>query len=269
MERGEDKMTVLSNVDIKNEIKKGGIRIFPLDPDNLKGSTYNLTASEYAWSLNHDKSLVVGDEIIIPPNDSALIATKEVIWVSRKICGSYHSKVALVTAGGGHIGTTLDPEWKGHSLITIHNHSTKPLVFGVNKTIVSIMFHYLNKKTTAEEDNNSSQLDYLYQFVPSVKQDPKTIEYFTESWKRQPKTIEKKMKSSSEYSLIIAKDKYKVNIYLTLFYILIAAVLVLSLIGITKLQKDTALYNVAYFVAYVGYSGVFVTLIIGLRNKIK
>ncbi|MGG3449583.1 hypothetical protein ABER98_06805 [Domibacillus aminovorans] len=262
-------MTVLSNVDIKKEIKKGSIRIFPLDPDNLKGSTYNLTASEYAWSLNDDKSLVVGDQIIIPPNDSALIATKEVIWISSKISGSYHSKVSIVSAGGGHIGTTLDPEWSGHSLITIHNHSKKNLVIGVNKTIVSIMFHYLNKKTTAEQDNSSSQLDYLYQYVPSVKNDAKVIDYFSESWKRQPKNLEKKMKNSAEYALINAKDKSKVNIYLFVFYISVIALLALSLIGITFLRENSGLYNLAYFIAYVGFSGVFVTLILAIHNKVK
>ncbi|WP_223643100.1 dCTP deaminase domain-containing protein [Planococcus sp. 4-30] len=262
-------MSVLSNVDIKKEIKKGNIRIFPLNTDNLKGSTYNLTASKYAWSLNDNKSLVDGDKITVPSNDSAIIATKEVIWVSTKICGSYHSKVALVSEGGGHIGTTLDPEWIGHSLITIHNHSKKPLVIGVNKSIVSIMFQYLNKKTTAEQDNNSSQLDYLYQFVPSVKDDNEAVEYFNESWKRQPKNLEKKMKNSEEYSLINTKDKTKVNWILSIFYFVVIVLLVLSIFGISTFEQDSIAYNLTYFFSFVGFSGIVGTVIIAIHNKIK
>jgi deoxycytidine triphosphate deaminase len=111
--QGDILMSVLSNVDLEIELIRGkNIRIFPLKVDNIKGSTYNLTASKYAWSISTKKSLVKNNKIVIPPNDSALIATKEVIWVSTKIAGSYHSKVSIVSRGGGHIGTTLDPIWE-------------------------------------------------------------------------------------------------------------------------------------------------------------
>ena len=56
-------MSVLSNVDLEKELLKGkNIRIFPLKVDNIKGSTYNLTASEYAWSISTKKSLVNDDK---------------------------------------------------------------------------------------------------------------------------------------------------------------------------------------------------------------
>ena len=201
-------MTVLSNIDLEREIKKGNIRIYPLNLDSIKGSTYNLTASEYAWSLSTKKSLVDGDKIVIHSNDSALIATKEVIWVSKKICGSYHSKVSIVTAGGGHIGTTLDPEWSGHSLVTVHNHGKTDLIIRVDQTFVSIMFHYLNKKTTAFQDNTSSQLDYLKEHIPAHELNKNGANaYFDESWKKQPEKIIEKMKSDSQYEKLLEKEK--------------------------------------------------------------
>lgn len=158
-------MSVLSNVDIEKEIYKNkNIVIYPLNLDNIKSSSYNLTASSLAWSLNTKQRIVNNNVIIIPPNDSALIVTQEVIWVSKKISGTYHSKVSLVTKGAGHLGTTLDPTWWGHSLVTIHNHSDKNLKINVGDSFVTIMFYYLNKKTNKEQENLPNQSGQLGSF---------------------------------------------------------------------------------------------------------
>ena len=44
-----DKM--LSRIDIENELGKG-INIVPFNRENIKENSINLSASEYAWSLN-------------------------------------------------------------------------------------------------------------------------------------------------------------------------------------------------------------------------
>jgi len=261
-------------VDLERELKKSkNIRIYPLTYSSIKGSTYNLTASKYAWSLSSKESLVKGNKIVIPPNDSALIATKEVIWVSSKICGSYHSKVSIVSAGGGHIGTTLDPEWIGHSLITVHNHSSKnPLVIGVDKTFVSVMFHYLNKRSTAEQDNHSSQLDYLYKIIPDIS--PESVSYFDESWKSQPTSLINKMRTGtdSQYDVLIRETKTSksgINFKLMKFYLVVASTLLLSLIGIFALQEGSFLYTLSFFVGFVGFSGLFGVIGKEVYDKIK
>ncbi|MCX5964280.1 MAG: hypothetical protein NT070_14395 [Cyanobacteria bacterium] len=70
------------------------------------------------------------------------IETNESIWVSKKISGTYHSKVALVSKGLSHIGTTLDPEYVGCSLIAIHNHSNQDVSLTPEiDTFATLVFH--------------------------------------------------------------------------------------------------------------------------------
>lgn len=260
-------MSVLSNVDVEREILKGNIRISPYDNENVKGSTYNFKASEYAWSINTKEDLVKDNIIVIPPNDSALIATKEVIWVSKKICGTYHSKVSIVTQGGGHIGTTLDSEWSGHSLITVHNHHKKDyLKIPVNETFVSIMFHYLNRKTTFEQDNNSSQSDWLKEYIPQCKDPVMATAYFDESWKKQPKEIKKKMLDDPQY---IELDKRKSNLRSTLKSIsfIFLALFLLSVVTWLKYKQSDYENFTEFFIDSffeVGLSGIIVAILVGL-----
>ncbi len=69
-------MTILSDQDIKKELGIN-IYIYPYKAENLKGASYNLTASELAWDLSTKDSIYDTNEkkIIIKPNTTALIET--------------------------------------------------------------------------------------------------------------------------------------------------------------------------------------------------
>ena len=152
---------MLSNLSIASELNKN-IFISPLKIKNIRGATVNLTASKYAWSLKTKQSIVHDNIITIPANDTALIVTEEILHVTSKIAGTYHSKVKLASKGLGHIGTTLDPTWFGHSLVAVHNVSNKDVNLDCNDTFVSLTFHYLDKplkETTL--DNHSGRTDVL------------------------------------------------------------------------------------------------------------
>lgn len=269
-------MTVLSNVDLEKELIKGkNIRIYPLKIDNIKGSTYNLTASEFAWSITTKKPLnIVKNKIVIPANESALIATKEVIWTSAKIAGSYHSKVSIVSKGGGHIGTTLDPNWIGHSLITVHNHHTQELEIGVNDTFVSIMFHYLNRKTTFEQDNKPSQLDNLYKVIPQTEISPTAHDYFDIPWKSQPINLLEKMKSGlgSEYIELEKRNKSKFAEFKRYTFIVLTIISISFLLWLRyyfSTDKTNFIEFIVKFITDIGLSGIIITALILAYNKLK
>lgn len=152
---------MLSNFSIAKELNKN-IFIYPLITDNIRGATVNLTASEHAWSLKTRDKIYDNDVIKIPAHDTALIETNENIHVTKKIAGTYHSKVQLVSRGLGHIGTTLDPTWFGHSLIALHNNTDDPIEIKRNESIVSLTFHYLNEPAkNFTLDNHSGRYDVL------------------------------------------------------------------------------------------------------------
>ncbi|MDO9516986.1 MAG: hypothetical protein Q7J10_02945 [Methanosarcinaceae archaeon] len=191
-------MSVLSIRDLYKEIGKN-IFIHPLKIDNIKANTINLTASKFAWSVKANDSICNDGKIIkIEPNDTALIYTKEAIYVTRKIGGTYHSKVSLVSKGLGHIGTTLDPEYLGLSLIAVHNHSGKAFELKVGSTFVSLMFHYLKTPTFAVSHNNvPGQIGILQGYDNTSDFENWKNEH---DWINEQRKLKKKMRGSNEYN---------------------------------------------------------------------
>ena len=150
-------MAILSDADIRQEIGNN-ILIYPFQEGYLKGASYNLSASKLAWDLATKKNIYVDQEkaVIIPPNSTAVIETNETIWVSQKIAGTYHSRVSQVSHGTGHIGTTLDPNYIGPSLIAVHNHSNEAIKIPLEtEPFLTLTFHYLHTASLKEQHGNS------------------------------------------------------------------------------------------------------------------
>jgi deoxycytidine triphosphate deaminase len=159
----------LSDIDIQ-KLLGTHIFIYPFKKENLKGASYNLTASRFAFIFAKDKNekhkkelLIVDDKdnINIPEGATAIIQTNESIYVSNNIAGTYHSRVKMVNRGLGHIGTTLDPRYFGPSAIALHNTSKEIITIKVNEPIVSIMFCTLRSKSSGEHDNLPGRQDVL------------------------------------------------------------------------------------------------------------
>ncbi|MEB9858624.1 hypothetical protein COJ37_13620 [Bacillus cereus] len=192
---------LLSNNDIKRELIKGNIRIHPLNMDNIKGGSINLTASQLAWRVS-DKNSAVKDNIIeIPPNDTVCIYTNEAIWVSKWIGGTYHPRVSLVSKGLGHISTTLDPGWAGLSLIAVNNPTNKAVSIIVGESLVSIMLYYLKTPSSLNTlENTPSRPDIAKTFNLSSGEDL----FLQEQWHRNEQGISGRMLKSESY-----KEFYK------------------------------------------------------------
>ncbi|MFC0271881.1 hypothetical protein ACFFIX_10500 [Metabacillus herbersteinensis] len=148
---------LLSDVDIRRELVDGeNIMVYPLKLENIKGSSINLTASKYAWRISDGDSAVVGNKIRIPAHETVCIYTEESLWVSRRIGGTYHSKVSQVSTGLGHISTTLDPQWLGLSLIAVSNPTKQPIEILIGSTFVSVMLSYLQTPATKGKNENAA-----------------------------------------------------------------------------------------------------------------
>ena len=63
--------------------------------------------------------------VYINPRDTVLVLSKEYLQLSANISGNVFSRVSTVSAGLGHISTTIDPLWKGALLIAISNPSSE------------------------------------------------------------------------------------------------------------------------------------------------
>ncbi len=157
------KTGVLSDREIRSLLGKK-IFIYPFNSKNLKGATYNLTASRVAILASDQKKLLINDEgnIFIPAGETALIETEESIYVAKDICGTYHSRVTLVSKGLSHIGTTLDPLFFGTSLIAVHNHTKdEGIIIEAGESICSLMLQKMPRSTRILHDNPEFRQDIV------------------------------------------------------------------------------------------------------------
>jgi ABC-type multidrug transport system fused ATPase/permease subunit len=87
--------------------------------------------------------------------------TKESLWVSGRIGGTFHSKVSLVSKGFSHISTTLDPGWYGPLLITIRNNTDKEMPIPVGATFVTLIFSTVKTPTKSRHFKPEFRKDIL------------------------------------------------------------------------------------------------------------
>lgn len=169
------KSGVLSYKDIRKLIGKE-IYIHPYNEENLKECSYNLTLSKYAYSI-YDKKLLINkkNQIVIPSQETVILITEESLYVTGRICGTYHSKVSLVSEGLSHISTTLDPYYIGKSAITVHNNSNKAIILKPGDTFATLIFYRLSTKVPNKnrdlEDNHQSRREIVNYKLNTFKDD--------------------------------------------------------------------------------------------------
>lgn len=133
------------------------IFIYPFNQNNLKGSSYNLTASRVAYYKDEKDNLISAlvnkNKIIIPKKKLIHIQTEESIYATRRICGTYHTKVKWANAGLSSISTTLDPCYFGTSLITLFNFSDKDIELDVGETFCTLILHKMSSGHKDIHDN--------------------------------------------------------------------------------------------------------------------
>ncbi len=251
------------------------ILIYPFRSKNIKNASYNLTASKLAWSLQTKQSIHQKDQsdnnkpgkLVIPPNTTALIETLETIWVSSRICGTYHSKVALVSKGLGHIGTTLDPEYIGLSLITVHNHSDKDIeIIPEQDTFVSLMFFYVKTESSCSDNNSPGRPEILNNYDLSSSE----LQWFDESFCKYPNELKDKLKLSSDYQNL---KKSSIHYFLasTVLGIISALIFILYIIFIKNESswKSESWYSQLISLFSQGLVALVPSFVVQLANDIN
>lgn len=150
------------------------IFIWPFKESNLKGATYNLTATKIAFYKNENGgniSVVDEDDVIhFPQGKTVLIQTEESIYISKNYCGTYHTKVSLVSKGLSSISTTLDPCYFGTSLIAINNQSDKTIKLNVGDTFCSLMLYKMKSASKEKHDNLPFRADVAQYSIQEYRQ---------------------------------------------------------------------------------------------------
>lgn len=218
---------LLSDIDVRKLLDKD-IVICGYKGDNLTDIGYNLTPTEFIFSVNKGSLVKIYNEknqkyCYIEANDTVLILTREAIWVSEKIVGTFHSKVKLVSNGFGHISTTLDANWEGPLLISLNNPTKKPikLILAEDKgkgvkynSFVTLIFYKMVTPTNNPHDNPPCRLDILREKIKS----PKFLDWSNNNyWKlrnvidkiRDFESLQVNIGQSKDYERIIKIEKFK------------------------------------------------------------
>jgi deoxycytidine triphosphate deaminase len=193
---------MLSNLDFRKKLGKG-ISIYPFESKNIESSNICVTASEYAWSVNTHRYLVVEKDgkkqICIPPKETAIIFTREAIYLDGKIAGTCHSRVDLTLRGLGHIGTPMKPDRAEILAIVISNQMDKEVYIEVKERIAVLMFHELSTKYRTEEKEESN-INILHNFLSQCENPNEIIDKLKMLQKEYTgEIITLKMKSEPEY----------------------------------------------------------------------
>jgi len=153
-------MTLLTDVDIRKALGKD-IVIEPFLEDLLTPVGYDFTVGDFVFSL--EKGLLEQKDGVyhLPPKSTIQILTKESLWVSDRIGGTFHSKVSLVSKGLSHISTTLDPGWYGPLLITLRNNMDREIPIKTDDAFVTLIFFKVLTPTQSKHMKPAFRKDIL------------------------------------------------------------------------------------------------------------
>ena len=224
---------VLGSKQIKKRLGKD-IFIEPFREENLKGCSYNLTATQVAFYAD-DKKLALdkSGNIVFPPHKTVLIQTEESIYVRKNICATYHTKVSLATKGFSSISTTLDPEYFGGSLIAITNLSNETQTLRKDQSIVTLIFYRVSGCNKEIKDNTQnrddlmprefSKNDFSETMVPNRKDVllDNIIKERKKSYKNDYKELIKTVRKNNDIKPLRATDWLLLLLYLSIIGIIV------------------------------------------------
>lgn len=298
---------MLSRTDIKNELGKG-INIYPFNSNNLKENSINLCTGNYAWTLGNSRIYINREEkkfsllksegfleeytlyksksaiislnetekyIMILPQSTTLIETKEILATGPNIGGTYHSKVGLVSMGLGHIGTMLGPNFSGHSLVAFHNITSELIVLKVGESFVSVVFHYLNTPLIDKNPTISGHVDKLSELGITLSSEER--QDLLADWKLDSGKVRDVMKDSSEFKAFkegLKKQRWNnfrsiFNIQNILNFLILISIIVVLIILSLYLDKKFNTKEWSNRCFNIIGSGVFVTILAGIIKSMK
>lgn len=175
--------------------------ICPYNEKNLTPVGYNLSFTRFIVSLRKKTFVKIDhkdDEwfFILRPHETVLVLTRESVWVSRYIGGTFHSKVSLVTKGLGHVSTTLDPGWYGQLLVPLNNPTKEKIKVVIahdingqkeyQTFITMVLFRAREASLREKTDNKSGRIELLEEILKEKKKnrDAKYLSEFIQQLKQ-------------------------------------------------------------------------------------
>jgi len=123
-------LTVLSDEEILEHLKRGEIKITPFEVSCLNPAGYDLRSSS---------------EVVIQPKQYELTATLETVELGLKVMASLHIRSSLAREGVVGSFAVVDPGFRGQLTLNLHNVGEREITIREGERIVQIVFHNLGR----------------------------------------------------------------------------------------------------------------------------
>lgn len=197
--------TFMNDVQIDKARKECELVICPYNEKKLTPVGYNLSFSRFIVSLGKKAFVRIKHKdnewfFYLKPHETVLVWTRETIWVSRFIGGTFHSKVSLVTNGLGHVSTTLDPGWHGQLLVPLNNPTKRKIKVVIARDtengkefetfITMVLFRAQEASLNERNDNRSARVELLEEIL-NQKKPNRDAQYLWDFIQRVKKNVDK------------------------------------------------------------------------------
>jgi deoxycytidine triphosphate deaminase len=243
---------MISSHGIKRKLGKE-IFIYPFQKSRLKGVGYNFAVGDFAWSLMSKKPMITDGEnreagYWVKPNETALVLTKEVLAVSKRIGGTFHSKVDRVSEGFSPISTTLDPGWIGPLLIAITNMGTERRKLKLGESFVTVIFNELEGASDLPDGNLPGRFDRLNQL--RIEVGTEAVAWLNEPYTNNIIALKEKIVSENVYAdLGIFEEKMKTYIWNGMYFL---PTFFLSIVAIYAVNNEVELSSISAIIGAIG-----------------
>jgi len=157
-------MCILTRGEIIKWIKKGKLKIEPLNLDNIEGASIDLTLSDKWRVFKKGKKIcdvregtnyreftekVTKNSILLKPGEMILGMTEEKICFPPNLCGHLHGRSRFARLGMTvHVSATfVQPGVENHQVLEIVNLGKVPLRLHAGEKVCQLVFH----KTVGKE----------------------------------------------------------------------------------------------------------------------
>ncbi|KEO84883.1 dCTP deaminase domain-containing protein [Tumebacillus flagellatus] len=125
-EEAQPVIGLLTENEIREGLTSGEVVIWPFEEGKITPAGYDLTPTEWVFSLNSRLLVPVVHEgaekfCWVEPQDTVLVLTREAVRLPRYIAGTLLSKASVTAGGFGHFSMALDAQWQGPLLLAMNN----------------------------------------------------------------------------------------------------------------------------------------------------
>ena len=145
----------------------------------MTGVGYDLTAGFVAHVDPFKKKILnayVADNarssIVLEPNTYAIVISREHVFLSKRLAGTFHSKSSLAAQAVYLNSTTCDPNWKGRLIFSLYNASGNRVSLDLDSTFATMCVFDADRPSKLRPKESKAVIE---KYLEGLEGNPKDI----------------------------------------------------------------------------------------------